>query len=158
MCFEVIECQTYTIVVASSGRASALAVLALLGETCSGQLLSKTKKGRIGTKEIEVLDKMPLGASLVRGTKDVGQETTGEDARQDTISLDLRLVQAASARAALALGLVLVDSGAVVAAVGNNAEGEGEGGKDGGELHFGCLKFGLKLELSKSEKKAFEMF
>lgn len=86
---------------------------------------------------------------MVRGTKDIGQETTGEKARQDTVSLDLRLVQAASARAALALGLVLVNSGA---AVGNNAEGEGEGSEDGGELHFDGWKLGLKLELSKREK------
>merc|ERR1711866_18678 len=94
---------------ASSDRLARLAVLALLGET----------------KEVEVLNEIPLGASLVRGTKDISQQTTGEDTAQDAISVDVRLVQAASSLAAFTLGLVLVDGSA--RAVGSNAEGEGEG-------------------------------
>ena len=85
------------------------------------------------TKEVEVLDEVPLGAGLVRGTEDVVQETFGEDTAQDTISLDVRLVQAASSLAALTLGVVLVDSSG--SAAGSNAEGEGEGSDNGGEVH-----------------------
>lgn len=86
------------------------------------------------TKEVEVLDELPLGASLVRRTKDVGQETTGEQTAQDTVGLDVRLVETASSLATLTLVLVLVDGSA--GAVGNNAEGEGEGSDNGGKVHF----------------------
>ena len=85
------------------------------------------------TKEVEVLDEVPLGAGLVRGTEDVVQETFGEDTAQDTISVDVRLAQAASSLAALTLGVVLVDSSG--SAAGSNAEGEGEGSDNGGEVH-----------------------
>ena len=85
------------------------------------------------TKEVEVLDEVPLGAGLVRGTEDVVQETFGEDTAQDTISVDVRLAQAASSLAALTLGVVLVDSSG--SAAGSNAEGESEGSDNGGEVH-----------------------
>ena len=85
------------------------------------------------TKEVEVLDEVPLGAGLVRGTEDVVQETFGEDTAQDTISLDVRLVQAASSLAALTLGVVLVDTSG--SAAGSNPEGESEGSDNGGEVH-----------------------
>ena len=65
--------------------------------------------------------------------EDVVQETFGEDTAQDTISVDVRLAQAASSLAALTLGVVLVDSSG--SAAGSNAEGEGEGSDNGGEVH-----------------------
>ena len=90
-------------------------------------------KESIRTKNVEVLNKAELGAGLVRGTEDVVQETFGEDTAQDTISVDVRLAQAASSLAALTLGVVLVDSSG--SAAGSNAEGEGEGSDNGGEVH-----------------------
>ena len=105
------------------------------------------------TKEVEVLDEVPLGAGLVRGTEDVVQETFGEDTAQDTISLDVRLVQAASSLAALTLGVVLVDSSG--SAAGSNAEGEGEGSDNGGEVHCDGFWF-LENERKCSSKGALE--
>lgn len=85
------------------------------------------------TKEVEVLDELVLGASLVGGTKDVNEQTTGQEAGEDAIRVDLRLAQAASGRATTTLGLGLVDGRG---AAGGNAEGEGENGTvDSGELH-----------------------
>ena len=131
---------------ASSDRLARLAVLALLGETCRNLVstLFSLQRGQL-TKEVEVLNELPLGASLVRGTKDISQQTTGEDTAQDAISLDVRLVQAASSLAAITLGLVLVDGSG--RAVGSNAEGEGEGSDNGGEVH--CDSFRL-LEMNES--------
>ena len=57
------------------------------------------------TKEVEVLDELVLGASLVGGTKDVNEQTTGQEAGEDAIRVDLRLAQAASGRATTTLGL-----------------------------------------------------
>lgn len=85
------------------------------------------------TKEVEVLNELPLGAGLVRGTEDIGEQTTGEDTAQDTVSLDVRLVETAGSLATVTLVLVLVDGGG--RAVGSNAEGEGEGSDNGGEVH-----------------------
>lgn len=120
---------------ASSDGLAGLAVLALLGETCVvvRQLSRDSIRVCILTKEVEVLDELPLGAGLVRGTEDIGQETTGEQTAQDTVGLDVRLVETAGSLATLTLGLLLVDSSG--SAAGSNAEGESEGSDNGGEVH-----------------------
>lgn len=86
------------------------------------------------TEQVEVLNELVLGAGLIGGTEDAGEQTTGEDAREDAVGVDLRLAQAASSRGTTALGLSLVDGGR--ATVGSNAEGESEDGTVGsGEVH-----------------------
>ena len=86
------------------------------------------------TEQVEVLNELVLSACLVGGTEDASEQTTGEDAREDAVGMDLRLAQAASSRGTTALGLSLVDGGR--ATVGSNAEGESEDGTvDSGEVH-----------------------
>lgn len=91
------------------------------------------------TEQVEVLNQLPLGAGLVRGTEDIGQETTGQEARGNAISLDFAVIKAAGHVTTTALGLSLVDSeGGVVLGLSSNAEGEGKGGsEDSSEVHFG---------------------
>ena len=141
---------------ASSDGLARLAVLTLLGETCAMVLVPCVDicLKVVLTKEVEVLDELPLGASLVRRTKDVGQETTGEQTAQDTVGLDVRLVETASSLTTLTLVLVLVDGSA--GAVGNNAEGEGEGSDNGGEVHCDGFFTFLKDERGCSSKGALE--
>ena len=85
---------------------------------------------------------MPLGTGLVRRTKDIGKETLGQETAGNTISLDIRLLHAAGDVATRALVLGLVDGQRTRGAVrlGSNAEGEGKGSGDDGELHFDLLK------------------
>ena len=97
------------------------------------------KKSGSLTKEVEVLNEIPLGASLVRGTKDVVEETLGQETAGNTISVDIRLLHAAGNVATTALGLSLVDGQGTVGRravrLSSNAEGEGEGSGNNGELH-----------------------
>lgn len=93
------------------------------------------------TKDVEVLYEVPLGAGLVRRTKDITQETTAEQTAQDTIGLDCGLVQAASLSSTIVLVGALLDTGTAVAGGtlrdGRNAEGKGEGSDDSREVHCG---------------------
>ena len=108
------------------------------------------------TKEVEVLNEIPLGAGLVRGTKDIGQETLGQETAGNTIRVDIRLLYAAGNVATTALGLSLVDGQGTVGRravrLSSNAEGEGEGSGNNGELHFGFLK---RRYLQRRKKKKF---
>ena len=101
------------------------------------------KKSGSLTKEVEVLNEIPLGASLVRGTKDVDEETLGQETAGNTISVDIRLLHAAGNVATTALGLGLVDGQGTVGRravrLSSNAEGEGEGSGNNGELHCDFL-------------------
>ena len=125
----------YPFIVAVGRCLSTLAVGTLLGETCAIGLVHCVNRSMecVLTKDVEVLNELPLGAGLVRGTEDIGEQTTGEDTAQDTVSLDVRLVETAGSLATVTLVLVLVDGGG--RAVGSNAEGEGEGSDNGGEVH-----------------------
>lgn len=90
----------------------------------------------VHTKQVEVLNEFPLGAGLVGGTKDVVEETLGQETREDTIGVDVGLADTAGSLATGALVLDLVDRGAA----SSDAEGESEDSSDGRELHRDSLE------------------
>ena len=91
------------------------------------------------TKEVEVLNELPLGAGLVRGTEDIGEQTTGEETTEDAIRLDSRLVQAASLGTTTLLVAALLDTGTTMAGGslrdGRNTQSKGKGSDEGREVH-----------------------
>lgn len=93
--------------------------------------LVKPKKLIQLTKEVEVLNSLPLSASLVRRAEDVGEDTTGQGATEDAVSLNGRLVQATSLGVTAVLAVVLATRGTL----GSNAEGEGESSDNSDEVH-----------------------
>ena len=108
-------------------------------------------ESEIHTKEVEVLDELPLGAGLVGGTKNIDEQTLGQETAGNTISMDIRLLHAAGNVATTALGLGLVDGQGTRTTVrlGSNAEGEGEGSGNNGELHFDFLKTKVFAKMQK---------
>ena len=136
-----IDIDAYPFIIAVGRRLGTLAVGTLLGETCAFGLVHCVycRVKCVLTKDVEVLDELPLGASLVRRTKDVDEKTTGEKTAEDTIRFDGRLVQAASLSTTTVLVGALLDTGTAVAGGtlrdGRNAEGKGEGSDDSREVH-----------------------
>ena len=66
------------------------------------------------------------------------KETFGEETTEDTISLYLRLVQAARLFAATVLVVALLDAGTAAGGSlrdGSHTKGEGEGSDNSGEVH-----------------------
>lgn len=93
------------------------------------------------TEDVDLANELSLSAGLVGGTEQVADQTTGKEVVEDTVTLDVGLVDAARDLGAGALGLLLVDARSTV---GSNAEGEGQDDTvDCGELHFDRLE-GLK--------------
>ena len=131
----------YPFIVAVGRCLSTLAVGTLLGETCAIGLVHCVNRSMecVLTKDVEVLNELPLGAGLVRGTEDIGEQTTGEETTEDAISLDSRLVQAASLGTTTLLVAALLDTGTTMAGGslrdGRNTQSKGKGSDDGREVH-----------------------
>lgn len=105
------------------------------------------------TKQVEVLDELPLGAGLVLGAKERNEDTLSEKAASDTIGVDIIATQAAGLVATRGLVGDLVDLGGL--GDGSNAKGEGDKSSDGGELHceYGSLEArDLRMEKTEPDK------
>lgn len=80
-----------------------------------------------------------MGASLVRGTEDVGEQTAGQEVVKDTVTLDVRLVDTAGDLAAGALSLGLLNAGGATSVRLGNGTGDEDGRgerEDTREMHF----------------------
>ena len=90
-------------------------------------------------EEVELADEVGVGAGLVGGTEDIGEQTAGQQVVEDTVTLHVRLVDTAGDLAAGALSLGLRDAGrATSVRLGNGTGDEESRGEreDTSELHF----------------------
>lgn len=94
-----------------------------------------------------------MGASLVRGTEDVVEQTTGQKVVKDTTAFDVRLVDTASNLAARALSLGLLNGGGTTSVrLSSDTSDDGREGEDTREMHF---ESGLERRLKNLTEKLF---